>query len=138
MAPCDSDADEYEYSDHQPGARVGIFLHLFAAGRTAGRITRDRSEPIKRARHLVRPLRYGARQFRTVLWAGVQAQTLVGLLRPDQHRVGGEERGVEPLPCHCGRRIDAVTPQALKDVFNKYFPADRSTVVTLIPTPTQG
>jgi zinc protease len=37
-----------------------------------------------------------------------------------------------------GERIDAVTPQALKEVFNKYFPADRSTVVTLVPTPTQG
>jgi zinc protease len=34
-------------------------------------------------------------------------------------------------------RIDAITPQVLKDVFNKYFPADRSTVVTLVPTPTQ-
>jgi zinc protease len=37
-----------------------------------------------------------------------------------------------------GQRIDAVTPQALQDVFKKYFPADRSTVVTLVPTPTQG
>ena len=36
------------------------------------------------------------------------------------------------------RRIDAVTPQMLQDVFKKYFPADRSTVVTLMPTPTQG
>jgi zinc protease len=34
-------------------------------------------------------------------------------------------------------RIDAITPQVLKDVFNKYFPADRSTVVTLVPGPTQ-
>ncbi len=35
-------------------------------------------------------------------------------------------------------RIDAVTPQVLQDVFKKYFPAERSTVVTLVPTPTQG
>jgi zinc protease len=34
-------------------------------------------------------------------------------------------------------RIDAITPQVLKDVFNKYFPANRSTVVTLVPAPTQ-
>jgi len=34
-----------------------------------------------------------------------------------------------------GTRIDAVTPQALQDVFKKYFPADRSTVVTLVPAP---
>jgi predicted Zn-dependent peptidase len=35
------------------------------------------------------------------------------------------------------QRIDAITPQVLKDVFNKYFPADRSTVVTLVPSATQ-
>ena len=34
-------------------------------------------------------------------------------------------------------RIDALTPQVLQDVFKQYFPADRSTVVTLVPT-TQG
>jgi zinc protease len=34
-------------------------------------------------------------------------------------------------------RIDAITPQVLRDVFNKYFPADRSTVVTLVPAATQ-
>src|SRR6516162_5889309 len=33
------------------------------------------------------------------------------------------------------QRIDAVTPQVLQDVFKKYFPADRSTVVTLVPAP---
>ena len=33
------------------------------------------------------------------------------------------------------KRIDAVTPQVLQDVFKQYFPADRSTVVTLVPTP---
>ena len=33
-----------------------------------------------------------------------------------------------------GTRIDAVTPQVLQEVFKKYFPADRSTVVTLVPT----
>jgi predicted Zn-dependent peptidase len=32
-------------------------------------------------------------------------------------------------------RIDAVTPQILQDVFRKYFPSDRSTVVTLLPAP---
>ena len=37
-----------------------------------------------------------------------------------------------------GTRIDAVTPQVLQDVFKQYFPADRSTVVTLMPTATQG
>jgi zinc protease len=35
------------------------------------------------------------------------------------------------------QRIDAITPQVLQDVFKKYFPADRSTVVTLVPTPAQ-
>ena len=30
-----------------------------------------------------------------------------------------------------GTRIDAVTPQVLQDVFKQYFPADRSTIVTL-------
>ncbi|MGH9143807.1 MAG: M16 family metallopeptidase, partial [Vicinamibacterales bacterium] len=35
-------------------------------------------------------------------------------------------------------RIDAVTPKTLQDVFKQYFPADRSTTVTLTPTPTQG
>ena len=33
------------------------------------------------------------------------------------------------------QRIEAVTPQVLQDVFKQYFPADRSTVVTLVPTP---
>jgi zinc protease len=31
------------------------------------------------------------------------------------------------------QRIDAITPQVLQDVFKRYFPADRSTVVTLVP-----
>ena len=31
------------------------------------------------------------------------------------------------------KRIEAVTPQVLQDVFKTYFPADRSTVVTLVP-----
>jgi predicted Zn-dependent peptidase len=31
------------------------------------------------------------------------------------------------------QRIEAVTPQVLQDVFKQYFPADRSTVVTLMP-----
>src|SRR5438552_371743 len=30
-------------------------------------------------------------------------------------------------------RLDAVTPQALQDVFKRYFPFDRSTIVTLVP-----
>ena len=34
-------------------------------------------------------------------------------------------------------RIDAITPQVLQDVFKRYFPADRMTVVTLVPAPTQ-
>jgi zinc protease len=34
-------------------------------------------------------------------------------------------------------RIDAITPEVLKAVFNKYFPAERSTVITLVPAPTQ-
>jgi zinc protease len=33
-------------------------------------------------------------------------------------------------------RIDAVTPQVLQDVFKRYFPADRQTVVTLVPAAT--
>ena len=33
------------------------------------------------------------------------------------------------------QRIDSVTPQVLQEVFKKYFPADRSTVVTLVPAP---
>ena len=37
-----------------------------------------------------------------------------------------------------GQRIDAVTPQTLQDIFKKYFPAERSTVVTLMPATTQG
>jgi zinc protease len=36
-----------------------------------------------------------------------------------------------------GQRIDSVTPEALKNVFKQYFPADRSTVVTLVPAPAQ-
>jgi zinc protease len=34
-------------------------------------------------------------------------------------------------------RIDAVTPQVLQEMFKRYFPADRSTIVTLVPAPTQ-
>jgi zinc protease len=36
-----------------------------------------------------------------------------------------------------GARIDAITPQVLQETFRKYFPADRMTIVTLVPTPTQ-
>lgn len=32
-------------------------------------------------------------------------------------------------------RIDALTPAALKETFNRYFPMDRYTVVTLVPDP---
>jgi zinc protease len=32
-----------------------------------------------------------------------------------------------------GRRIDAVTPQVLQETFKRYFPSDRSTIVTLVP-----
>ena len=35
------------------------------------------------------------------------------------------------------RRIDAITPQVLQEVFKQYFPADRSTVVTLLPAAAQ-
>ena len=31
------------------------------------------------------------------------------------------------------QRIDAVTPAAVQEVFQKYFPMDRYTVVTLVP-----
>jgi zinc protease len=34
-------------------------------------------------------------------------------------------------------RIDAVTPEVLKEAFKKYFPMERSTVVTLVPAPSQ-
>ena len=30
-------------------------------------------------------------------------------------------------------RIDALTPASVKETFNKYFPAERMTTVTLIP-----
>jgi len=33
------------------------------------------------------------------------------------------------------QRIDAITPQSLQAMFKKYFPADRSTIVTLVPAP---
>ena len=32
-----------------------------------------------------------------------------------------------------GARIDAVTPDALREIFKRYFPLDRYTVVTLMP-----
>jgi zinc protease len=32
-------------------------------------------------------------------------------------------------------RIDAVTPASIQDVFKRYFPSDRSTIVTLVPAP---
>jgi zinc protease len=35
------------------------------------------------------------------------------------------------------QRIDAVTPQTIQDVFKRDFPADRSTIVTLVPAPVQ-
>jgi predicted Zn-dependent peptidase len=35
------------------------------------------------------------------------------------------------------QRIDAVTPQTIQDVFKRDFPADRSTIVTLVPAPAQ-
>jgi zinc protease len=34
-------------------------------------------------------------------------------------------------------RIDAVTPEALKDAFRRYFPMERYTALTLVPAPTQ-
>ena len=35
-----------------------------------------------------------------------------------------------------GTRIDAITPQVLQAVFLKYFPADRMTIVKLVPAAT--
>jgi zinc protease len=35
-----------------------------------------------------------------------------------------------------GTRIDAITPPVLQETFRKYFPADRMTIVTLLPSPT--
>jgi zinc protease len=35
------------------------------------------------------------------------------------------------------QRIEAVTPSAVQEVFRKYFPLDRYTVVTLVPEPAQ-
>jgi predicted Zn-dependent peptidase len=32
-------------------------------------------------------------------------------------------------------RINAITPAAVQEAFKKYFPADRTTVVTLVPAP---
>ena len=37
------------------------------------------------------------------------------------------------LLLHRNERIDALTPQTVQDAFKKYFPLDRSTVVTLMP-----
>ena len=34
-------------------------------------------------------------------------------------------------------RIDAITPKVLQEAFKRYFPTERSTVVTLVPAPTQ-
>jgi zinc protease len=34
-----------------------------------------------------------------------------------------------------GARIDGVTRQALQEAFKRYFPEDRSTIVTLVPAP---
>jgi zinc protease len=34
-------------------------------------------------------------------------------------------------------RIEALTPQILQEMFKRYFPSDRSTIVTLVPAPTQ-
>jgi zinc protease len=42
--------------------------------------------------------------------------------------------GQEPgMIAHRVERINAITPAAVQDAFKKYFPADRSTVVTLVP-----
>ena len=34
-------------------------------------------------------------------------------------------------------RIEKVTPQVLQETFKKYFPSDRMTIVTLVPTETK-
>src|SRR6266851_1680513 len=42
--------------------------------------------------------------------------------------------GQDPaMIAHRRERIDAITPAAVQDAFKKYFPADRMTVVTLVP-----
>ena len=45
------------------------------------------------------------------------------------------ERGYEILTRNA--RIDAITPQVLQESFKRFFPKDRSTVVTLVPAPSQ-
>jgi zinc protease len=49
------------------------------------------------------------------------------------HLIGGNPTDVITR----AQRIDAVTPAIVQEVFRKYFPADRYTVVTLVPEPTQ-
>jgi len=38
-----------------------------------------------------------------------------------------------PMIAHRVERINALTTQSVRDAFRKYFPADRTTVVTLVP-----
>jgi len=47
------------------------------------------------------------------------------------HMLGGDPTDILTR----GTRIDAVTRQGLQEVFARYFPADRSTIVTLVPAP---
>jgi len=42
----------------------------------------------------------------------------------------------EEIPSRLGR-IEAVTPEALREAFRRYFPMDRYTAVTLVPAATQ-
>jgi predicted Zn-dependent peptidase len=49
------------------------------------------------------------------------------------HLIGGNPSDVITR----AQRIDAVTPAAVQEVFRKYFPLDRYTVVTLVPEPAQ-
>jgi zinc protease len=37
-----------------------------------------------------------------------------------------------------GKRIDAISPQVLQDTFKAYFPAERMTIVTLVPSSRAG
>ena len=52
-------------------------------------------------------------------------------------RAAADGEDLQPRPGEIltrSKRIDAITPQVLQEVFKQYFPAERSTIVTLIPS----
>jgi zinc protease len=49
------------------------------------------------------------------------------------HLIGGNPSDIITR----SQRIDTITPSAVQEVFKKYFPLDRYTVVTLVPEPAQ-